>query len=160
MEIFAPLCREMLGYSPVRKADSVTLKEIPHLMVTLAGFKNKDIAPNVKATTDVYDLLHFGCLFAADERDMTAILEIVSGMPFAFTETLARGIQAILVDGSIRQWRRAILRGCRTDQTTQTRCAFNALYTAFGQLGLADVFGASKRDAKDHTFLLLTDERK
>lgn len=158
--IFLPLCREMLGYSPARKADGANLKEIPHLMTILAGFRNENVPPGVRGATDVYDLLHFCCLFASDERDMIPILEITSGMPFALAETVVRGIQAIIVSGSLRQWRRAILRGCRADQTTQTRCAFDSLYTAFGNLGLTELFGASKKQAPDHTFLLITDERK
>jgi hypothetical protein len=156
---FLPLCREMLGYSPARRADGANLKEIPHLMTMLAGFRSEKVAPGVRGATDIYDLLHFGCLIAADERDMLPILEITSGMPFALTETVARGVLAVIVTGSLRQWRRAILRGCRAETTTQTRCAFGHLYTAFSALGLADLFGASKRVAPDHTFLLITDGR-
>lgn len=156
---YLPVCREMLGYSPARKADGANLKEIPHLMTLLAGFRSETNAPGVRGSTDVYDLLHFGCLIAADERDMVPILEITSGMPFALTETVARGVLSVIITGSLRQWRRAILRGCRADQTTQTRCAFDSLYTNFCTLGLTELFGASKKAAPDHTFLLI-DERK
>ncbi len=150
--VFLTLCTDMLGQSPARKADAAGLKGIPHLISTLAEF-------NENPESDVYDLLHFGCLIASDERDMPAILEAASGMSFALTDTVLRGAQAIIVTGTLRQWMRAVTKGCRKDQTTAVRFCYDKVYMNFCHLGLAQIFTGVKRDLPDHTFYLTEEKR-
>lgn len=152
--IFLPVCQNMLGYSPARAADAANLTGVPHLMSILAAFKNKNTPATIKAARDIYDLIHFNCLIAADDYDMISILEVLSGMPFVATETLVRGVQAVVVGGTLHEWRDAIYRGCRLDQTTQVRACFDKLYLQFVQLGLTDIFGRTKHQAADQTFYL------
>lgn len=143
----------MLGYTPARAADAAGLKDVAHLLACYSSFRDKDTAPTVKASFDIYELLSFGCLFAADDRDMGDLLEIAN-LPFALTETRIRGIQAAIVAGNLRQWRVAILRGCRADQPLMVRACYDKLYLCFSDLGLADVFGHGRKDLGDGTFLL------
>jgi hypothetical protein len=150
---FLTLCTEMLGKSPARKADAGGLKGIPHLISMLSEFSgNPD--------SDVFNLLQFGCLIASDERDTPLILEVASGMPFALTETILRGIQAIFVSGTLQQWVQAITKGCRRDQPTTVRDCFDKLHTAFCQQGLGSIFKGIKQELPDHTFYLTDDKRR
>jgi hypothetical protein len=151
--LFLAACQKMLGRSPARAADAANLSGIPHLMATLSAFRNKDANPTVKQSKDVIDLLHFGCLIAAEDYDILSILEIV-GMPFIFTDTLARGIQTAIISGTLRQWQTAIMRGCQDNQSTQIRACFDKLYLDFCQLGLTDLFGGVKKPSPDRTFYL------
>jgi hypothetical protein len=152
-KVFLTLCTEILGQSPARKADTQGLKGIPHLISTLSEF-------NGNPESDAYDLISFGCLIAADDRDMPAILEVLSGMPFALTETVVRGVQAIIVNGSLRQWIFSVEKGCRKDQTTQVRACYDRVYNSFCQNGLGQIFMSTKHDLPDHTFYLTNEKRK
>ena len=151
--VFLTLCKEMLGESPAHAADSDGLKGFPHLLSTLKEFSGKP-------ETDVYELLQFGCFFASDERDTSSILEVVSGMQFALTDTVLRGVHAILVSGTLRQWINAVLKGCRKDQTTAVRFCFDKIYMCFCQQGLSQVFNGAKHDLPDHTFYLTEEKRR
>jgi hypothetical protein len=152
---FLTLANEMLGYSPARAADSAGLKNQQHLLACLAAFRNQKLPATVKAAKDVYDLLNYGCLFASDDIDMAVILEVLCGMPFALTETKLRGVQAAIAVGSLRDWRTAIVRGCRQDQPEFVRRVYDKLYTQFCNAGLTDVFAVkSRRTLPDNTFTL------
>jgi hypothetical protein len=151
--LFLTLCKDMLGESPARAADSEGLRGLAHLIATLREFSGKP-------ETDVYDLLQFGCLMASDERDTPSILEVLSGMQFALTETVLRGVQAIVVSGTLRQWVTAVSKGCRKDQTTAVRFCFDKVYMCFCQQGLAAVFSGVKHDLPDHTFYLTEEKRR
>jgi hypothetical protein len=152
---FLAVATEMLGYSPARTADAANLKGLAHLLSCLACFRNKDTAGHVKACRDVYNLLHFGILIAANAYEMPLILEVLGGTPFALTETRIRGVQAILVSGTLYQWRAAVLRGCRQDQPEAVRVCFDKVFIQFQTLGLADAFGkTTKKQLPDRTFYL------
>jgi hypothetical protein len=151
-DVFLPLCSEILGRSPARTADTDGLVDIRHLISTISNFSETP-------ETDSYDLLQFGFLIVADERDLAEILEVASGMAFALTETIIRGIQAVIITGSLRQWTQAVARGCRKNQSTSIRACYDKIYLDFCQLGLSSIFCATKRDLPDHTFYLTYDKR-
>ncbi len=151
--LFLTLCKDMLGESPARAADAEGLKGVPHLISVLKEFSGKP-------ETDVYELLQFGCLLASEECDTPAILEVLSGMQFALTDTVLRGVQATLVGGTLRQWITAVSKGCRKDQTTAVRFCFDKIYMCFCQQGLASVFNRVKHDLPDHTFYLTEEKRR
>jgi hypothetical protein len=145
---FLALANEMLGYSPARAADTAGLSGLPHLMACLAGFRNKDS----KNYQDIYNLLYFVFIIAADEQNMLLIMEILDGMGFALSETRIRGVQALIVGGTLKQWKSAVLRGCRKDQDEEIRACFDKVYLQFQAIGLADVFG--KKHPQGQTFYL------
>ena len=152
---FLSLYQEMLGYSPARAADTAGLKDQPRLLACLAAFREQHVAANVKACRDVYNLLHYSFVIAADDVEIPLILEILGGMPFALTNTKIRDVQAILAVGTFYTWRNAVLRGCRQDQPDFIRVCFDKVYTQFQTLGLADAFGKlTKKTLRDKTFFL------
>jgi hypothetical protein len=149
--VFLTLCTEMIGKSPARKSDSLGLKGLPQLISLLSEFTEKP-------ESDICDLLQFGCLMAADERDTPHILEAASGMSFALTETVIRGVQAIFISGTLSQWIVAVSKGCRKEQSTAVRACYDKVYLNFCQEGLASIFHCVKRDLPDHTFYLTEDK--
>jgi len=155
---FLPLSRELLGYSPAKVADGITipLQELAHQLVCVATFKDEQAKPSVKMATLHFDLFHAGFLIAADERDMVEILEI-TGMPFTLTLTLARGIDAAIISGSLTQWRAAVRVACdpETSLSVGARHAFNSIYKILCKHGLKDLFDDLQvTEQQDHTFLL------
>ena len=145
----------MLGYSPAHAADAAGLTGAQHLLSCLAAFRDKDAKAGVKVAKDVHNLLHYGFLIASDDYEMPLILEILNGMPFAYTSTRVRGVQAIITVGTFNYWRLAILRGCRQDQPEPIKQCFGKMFTQFQSIGLADAFGKlTKKYMKDNTFYL------
>jgi hypothetical protein len=151
---FLPLSREILGYSPAKSADSVCLSNIVHHLVCLASFKDENVASTVQAASLCLDLLHAGFLIAIDDRDTVELVQIAS-LPFISTDTLTRGIDAIILSGSLAQWCDAVRRGCREDVSRDVRYAFNSVYRALCQVGLKDMFDNRQAPVRqDQTFLL------
>jgi hypothetical protein len=145
----------MLGYSPARAADSAGLKNQQHLIACLAAFRDKHAVPSIKASKDIYDLLHYGCLFAANDIDMLPVLEVLGGMPIAVTDTKIRGVQAAIASGSLREWRTAALRGCRLEQPEFIRRVYDSIYMQFCSVGLTEAFAVkNKKVLSDQTFTL------
>jgi len=152
---FLTLANEMLGYSPARTADAAGVRDQTHLLACLSAFRNQSTVPSVKAARDIYDLVSYASLFVADERDMPTILETLGGMPFALTNTKVRGIQTAIASGTLRDWKIAILRGCRADQPDYVRQVFDKIYMQFCDLGLSDAFAIKTRKMlSDKTFTL------
>lgn len=158
LERFLPLSRKLLGYSPAKAADGVTvpLQEMAHNLACVAAFKDEKASPYVKETTSHLNLFHAGFLIAAYDRDMVEILEL-TGMPFVLTETLGRDVYAAFICGSLSQWRTAVRLACHPNKLT-TRCvryAFNEVYKILCDLGLKDIFNNLQvTEQHDNTFLL------
>lgn len=153
-----PLARELLGYSPAKAADGTTvpLQELAHHLSCITSFKDRYAPPSVKVAAQHFNMLHAGFLVAADERDMVEILEI-AGVSFTLTETLARGIDAAIIYGSLAQWRDAVLIACnpKAKVARGTRYVFNSIYKILCKQGMKDMFGdfhVAKQN--DDTFLL------
>ena len=150
---FLAACTEILGYSPAKRADEQGHRGIEHSLGCLSAFRIRDAKPGAEAAAAVYDLMSVGCLIVADEQDMPDILE-VAAMPFAYTETQRRGIQVAFVSGTLRQWRTAILRGCKQDSEYHVRACFDTIYLQFRSADLASMLNRSQRNLNDNTFLL------
>jgi len=150
---FLAACIEMLGYSPASAAEDQGHRGIEHSLGCLSAFREQWAKPGVEAASAMYDLMSISCLVIADERDMVDLLE-VAAMPFAFTETQRRGVQVAFVSGTLRQWRTAILRGCKQEAERHVRACFDTIYLQFRSVGLAPMLNRSQRNLNDNTFLL------
>lgn len=154
---FLPLARQILGYSPAAAADSLTveLQPLAHHIACVAAFKDEKAACTVKKAAAL-DLMHVGFLIVANERDMVEILE-VAGMSFVLTETLAGGITAIIISGSVAQWQRAVKYACDpvANLSSGARAAYNSIYRELCDCGLKAMFnGLHVHKQQDETFLL------
>lgn len=151
-----PLGRELLGYALAKAADGATLSEIAHQLACISAFKDEYTPPTVRAAIPYLNLFHVGFFVAADERDMVEILE-TAGMPFTLKETLARGIDAAIISGSLAQWRDAVKLAChpKTQLSRGARYAFNVVYKILCKEGLKEIFNDLQvSEQQDHTFLL------
>jgi len=157
LNTFLPLSREMLGYSPAKMADGLTvpLSQSAHQLACISAFKDSKAPPTVKAATPYLELYHAGFLIAADERDLVDILEI-SAMPFVAVDTIQRGIQAAVVSGSLDDWIRAVKLACRSQASSRdVRYVYNLIYNQLCNMGLKDIFGNLRTtELHDKTFLL------
>ena len=154
---FLPAARNVLGYSPAKAADAmtVTLDELPHALSCVAAFKDEKAPASVSWAWSQWDLFSVGFLVVATDLDMVDILETVSGMSVTMTETTERGILAAIVVGTLPNWQRAVLRGCKMDKQPGVRYAFNTIYRHFEAAGLRGVFeGLKVMPQTDKTFLL------
>ncbi len=100
----------------------------------------------------------FSAFIGADERDMLEILQL-SAMPFVVVETIARGVQAAVVTGTLDQWRDAVVSGCSRGVPSPVRCCFNKLHGLFVAAGLNVWRDYTPQGTPDQTFLLLEDKR-
>jgi len=95
----------------------------------------------------------FSVLVAADERDMLEILQLAN-IPFVTAETLARGVLAAVITGTLGQWRDAVKSGSSPTAEPAVRYCFNKIYGLFNAAGL-NVWGDFRpREAPDQTFYL------
>ncbi len=89
---------------------------------------------------------------------MLDILEYCSSMPFVATDTVARGVQAAVVTGTLAQWRDAVISGCQPDVESSVRVLFNKILGIFESACLNVWTDCERRPAQDKT-LLLEDHR-
>ncbi len=149
---------EMLGYSPSAQADASRriLHDAEKFLSCLAGMKDQN-AP-VGISPHLLTHVSFSLLVAADERDMQDILELCSGMPFTITDTVARGVQATVITGTLAQWRSTVISGCQSYVDTAIRGLFNHIVSLFEAVNLS-VWKDCDRKPAGSTFLL-TDQRR
>jgi hypothetical protein len=138
----------MLGYSLANAADGITvpLPEIAHQLACIAAFKDRNAPPTVRYARSYLGLFSVGFLIAADERDMTEIIEALHGMDAIITETMQRGVQAAIVSGTLAQWQRAVKLACHPQApvSCNTRHVFNIVFQILGDCGLRDIFDGVK----------------
>lgn len=148
LNTYLPTSHQILGRSLSRAADNLPLSEIAHQLACLAAFKESSLKDSIPPL----NLYHAGFLIAANERDMIEILEIAA-MPFVLTETISRGIDAVIISGSLAQWRDAVKVGCKASR--EVRLVFNSVYRILCEKGLKDIFdNLQVSEQQDHTFLL------
>lgn len=158
LNLFLPLARKLLDYSPAKEADgsAVPLLALAHQLACIAAFKNKKAPATVRHARPYLGLFAVGFIVASDERDMVLILEATRGMECVVTETTQRGVQAAIISGTLAQWQRAIKLACQTSVVLPVRQVFNAMYKQLAEQGLRSIFdGLRISDQPDQTFLLL-----
>jgi hypothetical protein len=151
---FPGACRQVLGYSPLRAVDASPrqMSDTEKFLSSLAAFRDQKapagFAPHLLSHVS------FSIFLIADDRDMRDILEYCSGMSFITADTLARGVMAAVISGTLAQWRDAVAAGSGRNVESSVRAGFNKIHGLFRGAGL-DVWGDYRtREAADHTLLL------
>ena len=151
---FLGACVQVLGYSPATAADASSrdLSEPEKFLSCLASLRDQQ-AP-VSLPPNLLSHVSFSVLLVADERDLLDILERCAGMPFVTAETLARGVLATVITGTLAQSRNAVAAGSSREVEPSARAGFNKVYGLFCGVGL-NVWGDYRaREAPDCTLLL------
>ncbi len=119
----------------------------------LAAFRDEKAAAGL--TPNLLHHASFSLFIVADERDLLDIIQFASGMPVVFAETLARGVLAAVITGTLAQWRDAVKSGANPDAETNVRACFCQIMSLFEQAGLNDVWrDYQTKPMSDRTFYL------
>jgi hypothetical protein len=150
---FLSASHEMFGYSPSAASDAShrQLNDTERFLSCLASMKDK----NAPLTLPPHLLTHvlFSVLVATDERDMMDVLECCSSMAFTVADTLARGVQAAVISGTLSQWKTAVLSGCDYSTEQSVRFIFNKILILFETANL-NVWQDFKKTHDDNTLYL------
>jgi hypothetical protein len=101
----------------------------------------------------------FSILLATNERDLMDILECCSSMSFTTADTIARGIQAAVVTGTLSQWKTAVLSGCHETTEPSVRFLFNKILAQFEGANLGVWSDCSRKNHREDNTLLLEGPR-
>jgi len=155
---FLGMSHEMFGYTISAGADAShkQLTDTERFLSCLAAIQDED-AP-VSLPPNLLTHVSFSVLVAIDDREMLDVLTCCSKMPFVVADTVARGIQAAVISGSLSQWRRAVLSGCRIEAQPAVRELFNKILSIF-EAACLDVWTACRRREGPGNTLLLEDQR-
>ncbi len=155
---FLGMSHEMFGYAISAKADASRkqLTDTERFLSCLAAMQNEE-AP-VSLPPNLLTHVSFSVLVAIDDREMLDVLTCCSKMPFVVADTVARGIQVAVITGSLSQWRRAVLAGCRVEAQPSVRELFNKILSIF-EAACLDVWSDCRRRAGPDNTLLLEDQR-
>jgi hypothetical protein len=155
---FLSVSHEMLGYSPSAASDAShkQLNDTERFLSCLASMKDQ----NAPVTLPPHLLTHvsFSVLVATNERDMLDVLECCSSMAFTAADTLARGVQAAVISGTLSQWKTAVLSGCECSTEASVRFLFNKILAIFEAANLC-VWQDFKRTHRDDNTLYLEGPR-
>lgn len=151
---FLAHAHEMFGYSPASESDAChkQLSDSERFLSCLAAMKDR----NAPVSLPPHLLAHvsFSVLVAANERDILDVLEYCSTMAFTTAETVARGIDAAVITGTLAQWRDAVIAGCRPQVEASVRDLFNKILSLFESQNLGVWENCSRKTHQDNTLLL------
>jgi len=157
---FLGIALKVLGRSPAAMADAsaIQLTDASRFLSCLASMRNP------KALIDLNERLlphiSYSVLLVADEPDTVDILECAAGMPFVVAETVMRGVLAVIITGTLAQWKAAVLAGSSPEIEPATRFTFNKLHGLFRNEGLNLWAHCRQRQASDQWTYLLEDKRE
>jgi hypothetical protein len=152
---FLGIANEALGYSPGRKCDASgrKLSDAERFISCLEALRDPQAVPGLYP--HLFNHVSFSVLIAADERDLLDVLEVASGMHFVTTETQVRGINLVVVTGTLAQWRGAVISGSRVRGACQA--CYCKILQLFEQAGLNVWNDCTKKP--DGKLFLLEDRR-
>lgn len=157
--VFLGISAQVLGYSPASAADQSPrdLADTERFLSCLASLRDQRAPAGLPPK--LFAHVSFSAFVVADERDLLDILECCAGMPFVAANTLARGVQAAVVSGTLSQWRDAVKSGSSPGVEPTVRHCFNKLYGLFCDEGLNVWTDYRTREAPDRITFLLEDKR-
>ena len=155
---FLGVSHEMFDHAISAKSDAShkQLTDTERFLSCLAAMQDEG-AP-VSLPPNLLTHVSFSVLIAINDREMLDVLTCCSKMPFVVADTVVRGVQAAVITGSLSQWRRAVLAGCRPEALTPVRELFNKILSIF-EAACLDVWMDCRKRAGPNNTLLLEDLR-
>ena len=153
-ETFLGLSEQALGYSPSRTVDSspIDYSDVDKYLSCLATLCGEnEILPNLLAHVS------FSVIVCADDRDVLDILRLAN-TAFVTVDTRVRGIQLVVMSGTLQQWKDAVKSGSSQRVEFNVRAFFNRVMAAFKDVGVDVWKDFNCRQLNDNT-LLLEDKR-
>ena len=154
-DTFIGLSQQVLGYSPAAAVDASRRQhsDSERFIACLAALRDRSALPG-DASPNLLAFAAFGLFFAADERDMLDIMESCAGMPAVVADTLATGVVATVIHGTVAQWRDAVRTGCHPLKEHNIRACFNLVRNLFIDVGLDVWKDCTAKPMADQTFYL------
>ena len=153
------ICQQVLGYSVSAALDASQRErsDTERFLSCLAAMQDQAAKPGLSSRL----LSHctFSFIMAADAQDTSDILSI-SEVPFVTVPVRSQWSASLTVmTGSLRAWREAVRRGCRSNCSPNVRTAFNRIMEALVGIGLDLWKNCEWKPLPDQTLLLLEDKR-
>jgi hypothetical protein len=124
-----------------------------HHMLCVAAVKNPSLKANASSTIEYLNMFSAAMLVVCEEYFTGEILECAA-MPSVLTQSKKRGIDFIILSGTLSQWRDAMLRGASPVTVPEVRSVYNQIYNQFSGIRLEPVFEFKTKPCSDSTFLL------
>lgn len=151
--IFIDVCQRVLGVSPIRGIDASHLRiKDPASFIAAFDMENKPL----EALRDPYNVghQHFSISFIMilDAEGAQALLN--TGLNL-FVKNGIKRQQLVITTGSMDNWYRAVINGCREQSSYELRWIMNNVIGCFEQAGFREVFShLKKHKLRDETFVL------
>jgi hypothetical protein len=98
---------------------------------------------------------YVGFLVGGAYHDVDEIIANTRGMAHVPTNYVDGVMRLVLIVGSLDQWQKTIVEGCKAHPLGAARAAFNQIYQALCQKGFSKLFeGFKTKDHRDGTFLI------
>lgn len=152
LKTLLPLMQAALGRNVAEVADGANLDPPLHHMLCVASIKDEHLKPSAESVRTHAALFHAVVIVGCDERDTAEVLSIAA-MPSVVTPTRARGMDCVLLAGTVEQWIDAVMRGCHKSVSREAREIYNSVYQQFSRHRLAPLFPTPVA-ATDNTFYL------
>ena len=153
-DTFLTASHSALGYSLARASDACSreLSDTERFLSCLAALRCQRAAAGL--SQGLLGHVSFSAFLAADDRDILAILSCASGMPFVTADTLARGVTAAVLTGTLAQWRGMVVAGLCPEADPAARQCCMKLRALFMGAGLDVWTDYRTRNAPDQTLYL------
>lgn len=145
--------QQALDRNVAASADRASVQPPLHHFLCVAGIKDENVHPTAASLKPYAPMFHAVILIGCDERDTAEVLEIAS-MPAVVAPTCQRGMDAVLLSGTMDKWIFAVKRGCTKEATTEVRRIYNAVFAEFAHIRLDSLFDVVRTPSVDNTFLL------
>lgn len=135
LQVFVPACEHLTSTNPVRPVDANPGQSRLHDQSRiLDNFTESGLTPV---------LLHVGFLVAGPTYQVNEFLELTGGLPHIAARGVRPDARAIIVVGSLLDWKAAIIHGCGASDSYLCNTFFNLLDT-LKKRGFGDLFDEYK----------------
>lgn len=147
---------EALGYSIAAKSDACgrRLSDAERFVSCLAALRDPDALPALRP--NLLNHVSFSVLVVAEAKDVKDILEAASTLPFVRTRTKVRGVEILILHGTLAQWRDAVISGTHYEKAQACYCKIAALFEGVG----LNIWVDCVRKPSPGGLFLLEDKRK
>lgn len=147
-----PVMQSAVGRNIGSVADAANLDPPLHHMVSVASIKDANIKPSAESVRNYAHMFHAIIVVGCDQRDTAEVLSIAA-MPSIVQATKERGVDCVLLAGTVEQWIDAVMRGCHRSVSREVRSVYNDIYHLFAKLKMKSLF-PSPTENNDSTFYL------
>ncbi|TXH59141.1 MAG: hypothetical protein E6Q97_00515 [Desulfurellales bacterium] len=152
LRTFLPVMQSATGRNVGSVADEADLDPPLHHMVSVAAIKDQNIKASAESVRNYAHMFHAIIVVGCDERDTAEVLSIAA-MPSIVQPTKVRGVDCVLLAGTVEQWIDAVMRGCHRSVSREVRQVYNSVYQLFAKLKMKSLF-PSPTENNDQTFYL------